>query len=266
MALSHLKSPPGWSGSRCSDQLGRRRPINGNHQVLPLRKGVRPASYRLVCKVRVYFCETSHFLMPRLQSDSEPKFRSLASFEAALADRVESKSEKRDSDPRDWESFVESYAGTYSHPTYGVYELCLPPSAEATLASTGCARSDEYWGKVEHANVSLSDDTPALGVSLSAPLFNYMQLIQRSASVFSAYGFEITTTPTDLRNKGTHNSKRTIVYPIYNPPATIELSRDSEGRIEGFGMRDIWGAGPSVEQPIGETVRQRAEVWFERLN
>lgn len=38
-----------------------------------------------------------------------------------------------------------------------------------------------------------------------------------------------------------------------------------EGRHIGFGFTGTWGAGAGVPSPQGKTVRERAEVWFDKV-
>lgn len=39
-----------------------------------------------------------------------------------------------------------------------------------------------------------------------------------------------------------------------------------EGRNTGFGISGLWGAGAGVPDPEGKTVRERAEVWFDKVS
>lgn len=131
--------------------------------------------------------------------------------------------------------------------------------------SPGCAQSDAYWEEVQRANVSTTNEKPALGCVLQVAVANFMQLTPRSGNTFSISAFEVTTTPSYLSN-GTRNLQRTVVYPVFDFPGVVEFLVDDEGSIEGFGMRSVWGAGPLAEQPAGKSVRERAEVWFDRLD
>lgn len=33
----------------------------------------------------------------------------------------------------------------------------------------------------------------------------------------------------------------------------------------GFSLRGVWGAGDGISSPLGNDVRERAEVWFDRV-
>lgn len=146
-----------------------------------------------------------------------------------------------------------------------MYQLCLPPSTSGTLLSAKCAESDKYWHDVERANVSITSDVPVLAAALPAADFNFLQLSQQSAKVFSVSGFEVTTTPKDLNQEDDHADCRTVVYPVFDLTTIVEFSFDDEGKIEGFGLQNAWGAAPLVEKPTGKTAKERAEVWFDRV-
>ena len=101
--------------------------------------------------------------------------------------------------------------------------------------------------------------TPSLSVVLPAVLGNYVQLYPISDTAFTISAFEITTTPKDA------GERKQIVVPQFDSGTTVEFATGKDGNIEGFGLRGIWGAGDGVESPTGKTVRERAEVWFDRV-
>jgi hypothetical protein len=92
-----------------------------------------------------------------------------------------------------------------------------------------------------------------------AILGNYARLYRISGTAFTLSAFEITTTPEDA------GERKQIVVPQFGPETTIEFATGKDGNIEGFGLRGIWGAGDGVNSPTGKTVRERAEVWFDRV-
>jgi hypothetical protein len=49
-----------------------------------------------------------------------------------------------------------------------------------------------------------------------------------------------------------------------DPGRQAEFSYD--GGIVGLGLRGLWGAGVGVQSPDGETVKDRAEVWLEKVD
>lgn len=46
------------------------------------------------------------------------------------------------------------------------------------------------------------------------------------------------------------------------------VTKKSEGGrdVQGIAFTNIWGAGDGVPSPQGETPKQRAEVWFDRVH
>lgn len=49
-------------------------------------------------------------------------------------------------------------------------------------------------------------------------------------------------------------------------PLGMEMDVDDEsGDVKGFGIRGLWGALPGFSSPSGQTVKKRAEVYFERI-
>ena len=151
------------------------------------------------------------------------------------------------------------FAGTYINPAYGRYDFCLPPShSPSSLAR--CSKSDKYWELVRRSNVSDASVEPSLGVVLPAVFANYAQLYRISNTVFNVTGFEIMTTPSTDGSE-----RRPVVVPAFGYESTVEFAIGNDRTIEGFGFRGIWGAGYGVESPTGETVRERAEVWFDRV-
>jgi hypothetical protein len=50
--------------------------------------------------------------------------------------------------------------------------------------------------------------------------------------------------------------------PIMGSPVDIEVEVDESGTVKGFGIRGIWGAGKGVSSPSGQSVQERAEMYF----
>lgn len=149
-----------------------------------------------------------------------------------------------------------SFAGTYSHHAYGTYDICELPSA-STAPSARCHISDVRWKEVQNANVSTGN--PSLGVAISAAIGNFIQLDHFSENIFNVTVFEITTAP--------KSDEIVVVPPSFDEPKpTLEFSLDQRGQIDGFGLTRVWGEGSGVPLPKGDTVKERAEVWFDRLN
>ena len=157
-------------------------------------------------------------------------------------------------------SFTSKFAGTYINLAYGRYDICLPPPhSQSSFAR--CSKSDKYWELVRRSNVSEESVEPSLGVVLPAVDANYAQLYPISNTAFSVTGFSITTTPSTSGGE-----QRPVVALAFGYETMVEFAIGKDGNIEGFGFKGIWGAGYGVKSPTGKTVKERAEVWFDRIN
>lgn len=149
---------------------------------------------------------------------------------------------------------ITSFAGTYSHPTYGVYDFCEPPSPSES--SSRCHTSDAFWNEVQHANAAFGQ--PTLGAAITAAIANFVQLEHFSGNIFNMTLFEINNAPTN---------DEVVVVPWFDEPRpTLEFALDEHGEINGFGLTHVWGEGEGVALPEGKTVKERAEIWFDRLS
>lgn len=64
-------------------------------------------------------------------------------------------------------------------------------------------------------------------------------------------------------------SEEPFIYPAAmeledDLPPTLTFDVNEDGKVAGFGLQGIWGAGEGVRSPTGDSVRDRSEVWFER--
>ena len=70
-----------------------------------------------------------------------------------------------------------------------------------------------------------------------------------------------------IRSNGAQIEKYWVYPPSPETSIVIEFTQSSdENSIAGFGFTgDFWGAGAGVEAPVGQTVQERAEVWYDRI-
>lgn len=62
------------------------------------------------------------------------------------------------------------------------------------------------------------------------------------------------------------NPSEPIPYPFVDPPsAEFVIDHGSKPQVSGLALFGVWGAGPGVLPPTGNTVRDKAEVWFDRI-
>lgn len=149
--------------------------------------------------------------------------------------------------------------GSYSHPAYGRYEICPPPSSSLSIH---CAESDSHWSEVIKANASTftSSVGPVLGAAITAGGANFMTLTHLKEDVFAASFFDIYISPPGA------STAPVVVVPQFDRAPNVEFSVGSYAEVEGFAFTGgAWGQGAGVPSPKGRTVKERAEVWFERL-
>ncbi|KAJ7686213.1 beta-lactamase/transpeptidase-like protein [Mycena rosella] len=137
-------------------------------------------------------------------------------------------------------------AGTYIHPAYGTLRLCLF-SANATPDPACAALSAE----VEQNLPGVVDPrVPTLIARWATILTNYMQLTHYSGNTFN-----LTTL------FSTHIKDPTEGWVLQNSGLEAEFETHGVEDI-GFAISGVWGPGDDVAPPQGETVQERAEVWF----
>lgn len=181
---------------------------------------------------------------------------------------------------------VHRLIGTYSHPAYGQYEICPPPSPSVSSSaplseSVRCADSDAHWSEVIKGNASAfpssSETKPVLGAALTAGGANFMTFTHLHDDIFTASFFDIYYAPLSPPNNNNAGTPRVVVVPHFDRAPNVEFStglgRDGTGTgtgtgtVEGFAFTGgAWGQGPGVRsKPKGKTIKERAEVWFDRL-
>ncbi|KAF5380041.1 hypothetical protein D9615_006156 [Tricholomella constricta] len=152
-------------------------------------------------------------------------------------------------------------AGTYNNDGYGKIELCLlapeNPAASATCQDLA-------------ANVStilpnlLRPGIPTLVGQVDSPWFSHIVVEHFNADVFNVS--LVISTPTN---------DSSLPYWIFNDKRQSDNGMIGEVDVEGdhvaLGLAGFWaglwdGAEAGVPKPIGNTVRERAEVYFEKVS
>lgn len=231
-----------------------------------------------------------YLVRARLQSEDSEGLRCCFAVHRIRAERELQLQEWRVNAPRA-SSPSESYSatrlqrliGTYSHPAYGQYEICPPPSSSASSSSplsesVRCADSDAHWSEVIKANASTfpspTETKPVLGAALTAGGANFMTLTHTLKNdIFTASFFDIYYTPLSGSSPNSDGAPRIVVVPHFDRAPNVEFSvrrggeGDGDGTVEGFAFTGgAWGQGAGVRSaPKGKTIRERAEVWFDRL-
>ncbi|KAJ6552199.1 beta-lactamase/transpeptidase-like protein [Mycena vulgaris] len=147
----------------------------------------------------------------------------------------------------------ESLAGTYSDPGYGAVEFCLVSPDSTSSTSEACHLL------LEEVPTTLSDvldpKIPTLLARWDGFGLTHVSLTHFEHNIFNLSGFA--SIPT--RNS---SDKAYWVSRETDPSLVAEFSYEG---ILGVGLRGIWGAGDGVPSPTGETVKERAEIWLEKV-
>ncbi|KAF8056683.1 beta-lactamase/transpeptidase-like protein [Lyophyllum atratum] len=151
-------------------------------------------------------------------------------------------------------------AGTYKNNGYGKIELCL-------LAPENPAPSDSCRELAANVTTTLPGalrpGIPTLIGQVNSPWFSHIVIEHFNADLFNVSLFISTPTNDTSEPYWTYNDKRKSDNGMIG-----EL--DIEGGNVAFGLAGFWaglwdGAAAGVPKPSGETVRDRAEVYFEKV-
>lgn len=109
-----------------------------------------------------------------------------------------------------------------------------------------------------------------LGAAIGSAIVNFMQFTHHSGTTFNVSSFFVTTAPIPI-SKSIGPSSETgapevVVVPHFDVVGTAEFVVGDDGQCEGFALNGVWGEGNyDIYPATGETVKERAEVWFERV-
>ncbi|KAF9463774.1 beta-lactamase/transpeptidase-like protein [Collybia nuda] len=159
---------------------------------------------------------------------------------------------KRPIDPSPPPVDFSALAGTYNNHSYGKIELCLV--SNNTSLSGAC-----------QALLSKAPRVLPGGVELEIPTFlgefNGMGMMYISISHFDGSLFNVT----GLNSIATRDQAEPYWVFKYPTPSNIYAEFAVDDPDFGFGLTGIWGPGRGVLSPRGDTVRERAEVWFDKI-
>jgi len=150
----------------------------------------------------------------------------------------------------------ESLAGAYHDAGYGTVDLCLiSPASTSSSPSESCRKLLE---EIPSTLPGVFDpEIPTLLARWNGFGVTHVSLTHFEHNLFNITG--LASIPT--RNS---SDKPYWVTIESDPSPQAEFSFDG---IPGVGFRGgIWGAGAGVPSPQGETVKDRAEAWFEKVD
>ncbi|KAJ7450791.1 beta-lactamase/transpeptidase-like protein [Mycena latifolia] len=151
----------------------------------------------------------------------------------------------------------ETLAGTYRDAGYGSIDLCyISPESEGTSsASESCRQLLEEIPTI--LPDALDPKIPTFLVRWDAFGITHVAFTHFESNVFNVTG--LGSFPT--RNA---TDKPYWVTTESDPSLVAEFAYDAG--VLGVSLRGLWGAGSGVQSPSGETVKERAEVWFEKVD
>lgn len=165
---------------------------------------------------------------------------------------------------------LDRLAGSYAHPAYGSIELCnfLPnqhPSDTPTSAT--CRETISTLAHFLQGGLSTSDG-PRFVASFSRAWLTHLEFTHFAYNTFNITAWNI------VRPAENPTSRDKSEEPFIHPSVTDELLSTltfdvgdpglGESGVVGFGLRGVWGSSTGVDTPDGDSVRERAEVWFQR--
>ncbi|GLB39321.1 putative beta-lactamase [Lyophyllum shimeji] len=151
-------------------------------------------------------------------------------------------------------------AGTYNNEGYGKIELCLlapeDPNPTASCRDLAANVSTILPGAVRSG-------IPILVGAVDSPWFSHIAVEHFNADLFNVSLFISTPTNDSSQPYWTYNDKRQSDNGMIG-------EADVEGDKVAFGLAGFWaglwdGAAAGVPKPTGNTVRERAEVYFEKI-
>ncbi|KAF8884178.1 beta-lactamase/transpeptidase-like protein [Infundibulicybe gibba] len=149
-----------------------------------------------------------------------------------------------------------SLAGNYTNPGYQTIELCVVanPGSNGTMPNSteSCKSLAAEAPRTLPGAVDAS--VPTLLAHVDSYYTNYLILTHWSDNVFNISA---------LQSVPTGNASEPFWMHVADNKGVGEFARDSPAGRVGLGMTGVWDAGAGVPDPSGNTVHERAEVWFD---
>lgn len=152
---------------------------------------------------------------------------------------------------------LEALAGTYIDRGYGSLTLCAPGSVTGS-----CPRVLAAFAAVDSASVLAT----ASGNHSDALYASWTTIWNDHVRLTRANGNDFHFVPTSLFPEGYGRNKTPFEMPDVDTTVDrrMEFDVDATGRVRGLGVFGL--AGEVTErQRLGRTIRERAEIWFERV-
>jgi len=140
-------------------------------------------------------------------------------------------------------------AGTYKDSGYGSFELCLASPSPSASASAKCKALTADVPRILPGAVT--PGVPTFLAEWNSPWGSHIRLSHYIGNTFNL---------SLLSSFPAGNATE----PFWTSDGTGGVLATAQFDAGGVGLVGIWGAGDGVPEPVGKTVRERAEVWFDR--
>ncbi|KAF8884171.1 beta-lactamase/transpeptidase-like protein [Infundibulicybe gibba] len=150
-----------------------------------------------------------------------------------------------------------SLAGNYTNPGYQTIELCVVanPGSNGTTRSSSSQSCKNLAAEAPHTLPGAVDaNIPTLLAHIDSDWASHLMLTHWNGNVFNI---------TALQSVPTGNASEPFWMYVATNQGVGEFARDSPAGRVGLGVTSVWGAGEGVPSLMGNTVREKAEVWFD---
>lgn len=161
------------------------------------------------------------------------------------------------------------YLTTYTNPAYGELEICVPwlpwersgNTSEDTADYPACRKAQELSRTAALRDRRREATQPLVFVSAyDNAAVNLFEFHWHSGTLFNVSAYFIS--PPFVKPRQDH----LVVVPHYGFSITAEFIFDDtdDAPPVGIAWNGLWGAEGGVQALVGDTPRDRAEVWFDR--
>ncbi|KAF5391209.1 hypothetical protein D9757_003078 [Collybiopsis confluens] len=165
-----------------------------------------------------------------------------------------------------------SLAGEYRNPAYGSLYFCGISLASGSTFDNSDPNCKEFIHELpvrlpEH----ISSSVPTFFAQMNSFWLSHIRLEHFDKNLFNVTGLAslviVASYPRTFRVRILGEKQEYWAkIATENSLITAEFAFNDEGDVVGFGVAGgLWGAGPGVEGPTGDTVQDRAEIWFDRF-
>ncbi|TFK69244.1 beta-lactamase/transpeptidase-like protein [Pluteus cervinus] len=151
---------------------------------------------------------------------------------------------------------IESFAGVYKNPGYGTVELCAFPVANMSVLSPSCKNL------VNEVDVTL----PGVLRPNKPTLIGRWNKVWATHIILTHFSGNLFNISAPMSVPTNDASYPFWVYGMDRPEFETVFAEFAFAPDQGFGLKgNVWGAGSYAGPPSGNTLRDTAEVYFEKV-